>query len=75
MAALGFQLDWQFLVVTGAALVAVGLIVRPYLPAQRRKSGGGCISCASGADACKSASPEPAGGKLVTLGSGRRSSS
>ncbi len=39
--------DWQFYVVTGAALGAIWLIIRPFLP---RKGGStSCPNCADGA--------------------------
>lgn len=38
--------DWQFYVVTGAALGAIWLIVRPLLS---RKDSSGCPNCADGA--------------------------
>lgn len=65
--------DWQFWVVTAAALWGVFTLVRTVWP-KRKKSGEGappCPRCASGTAACAGKKTEAPAEKLVTLG-GRR---
>jgi hypothetical protein len=69
--------DWQFYVVTAAALCGAVAIVRPLFTRRKANADGSpaaCPHCASGTAACSKASPAPAAGgeRLVTLGSGRR---
>lgn len=45
--------DWQFWVVTVAAVVGVAFIVRPMLPSRTKKSGAACPGCSSGKAAMK----------------------
>ena len=65
-------LDWQFLVVTAAALWGLWILLRPFLP-RRGKEAAGCPSCAASGH-CQSQPARGGGGgeRLVTLGSGPR---
>ena len=73
----GITLDWQFLVVTAAALWGLWILLRPFLPRRRKEQeeaagDAACPRCsASGSCASK---PAKSGGAadsgLVTLGSG-----
>lgn len=65
--------DWQFLVVTAAALWGMWILLRPFLPRRRKdeEEAAACPRCtASGSCASKPARAEGAGSGLVTLGSG-----
>jgi hypothetical protein len=62
-------LDWQFVIVTLAALWGAWILLRPFLPARRKKPASG----ASGACArCSAGTPCASKTGLVTLGSGRK---
>ena len=62
----GLAPDWQFVVVTLAALGGAGVLLRPFWPARRaRKPAGGCGGC-SGGNCKKGSSPPPE--RLVSLG-------
>jgi hypothetical protein len=65
--------DWQFLVVTLAALAGALVLLKPLLAARRAKPQSGACGRCSSAD-CGKESAVPAGGPtgLVTLGAGRR---
>jgi hypothetical protein len=66
--------DWQFLVVTAAALWGAWVLLRPLLAKRKDEAGGAaCPRCASG-NACASKTERDAETKLVTLGSGSRAS-
>jgi hypothetical protein len=65
------SLDWQFLVVTAAALWGVWILLRPFLPRRGKEAVGGCPNCAA-AGQCQSQSARGGGERLVTLGSGPR---
>jgi hypothetical protein len=68
---MSMALDWQFLVVTAAALWGLWILVRPFL---RRQEKPGCPNCAASGH-CQSQPARGGGGgeRLVTLGSGPRS--
>lgn len=64
MAAAG--LDWQFAIVTLAALWGAWILLRPLLPSRKpRRKTGACASCSSGCE--KAPAREPG---LVSLGGG-----
>lgn len=66
--------DWQFLVVTAAALWGLWILLRPFLPRRRKDeeaAAGACPRCtASGSCASSAAKSGGSGSGLVTLGSG-----
>lgn len=67
--------DWQFLVVTAAALWGLWILLRPFLPRrgkeQEAAGGAACPRCSSsGSCASSAARSEGSGSGLVTLGSG-----
>lgn len=72
----GTGFDWQFLVVTAAALWGLWILLRPFLPRRRKDQeeagGAACPRCsASGSCASSTAKSGGSGGSgLVTLGSG-----
>jgi len=68
------SLDWQFLVVTAAALWGAWVLLRPLFAKRKtNETGGACPRCASGT-ACATKTERGAESKLVTLGSGSRAS-
>jgi hypothetical protein len=71
----GFQLDWQFAVVTLAALWGAWAILRPLLRWRAARKAAACPRCAAG-EACASQreGAGPRGQPLVQIGSGRISS-
>jgi len=69
---MSFGVDWQFVIVTLAALWGAWILLRPLLPARRAKpASGACARCSAGS---RCASMVGAGGTavLVPLGSGSR---
>lgn len=62
--------DWQFWVVTLAALWGAVAIVRPILRRRKEAADAACPHCAAG-NACAKKPEPPAGERLVTLGGGR----
>jgi hypothetical protein len=70
MSSAGFAFDWQFAVVTLAALWGAWAVLRPILRWRATKRAAACAHCASG-NPCATEKPE-AGPKLVRIGEGRR---
>jgi hypothetical protein len=73
----GLPFDWQFLVVTAAALWGLWVLLRPFLTRlgknQEEAGGAACPRCsASGSCASSAAKSGGSGSGLVTLGSGGR---
>jgi hypothetical protein len=69
--------DWQFVIVTLAALWGAWVLLRPFLPSRKGKpsstASGACARCSAGTP-CASKTGAKEGSGLVTLGSGRRAS-
>jgi hypothetical protein len=65
--------DWQFWVVTVAALGGVLALLRTVWPDRKKKPDGACPHCASGSAACAGKKSEPPADELVRLGGWRRS--
>jgi len=65
----GFGLDWQFVIVTLAALWGAWILLRPLLAARRAKpASGACARCSAGTPCASKGGVRESSG-LVTLGS------
>jgi hypothetical protein len=66
-------LDWQFVIVTLAALGGALVLLRPLLPSRKgRPAEGTCPGCAAGDSCAAKGVSRAAGSGLVTLGGGPR---
>lgn len=68
---MSFGLDWQFVIVTLAALWGAWVLLRPFLPSRKKKQAeGSCARCSAGTPCASNGARGTSG--LVTLGSGSR---
>lgn len=69
---MSFEVDWQFLIVTLAALWGAWVLLRPFLPSRKkREAEGSCARCSAGTPCASNGAARETSG-LVTLGSGSR---
>ena len=70
---MSFGVDWQFVIVTLAALWGAWILLRPLLPTRKAKTASGetgaCARCSAGTPCASNGGARGTSG-LVTLGSG-----